>query len=102
MHAGPVFALARIQEYIVEELFSAYLPDAWGNPFWCEYMPCLRSHPRENRKIFLSCLCLGLMPEGVGEKYLHGKMAHSVPVLGMIGTGVEIVCQGSPDQGPRN
>ena len=47
---GPVFALARIQEHIFEELFSAYLPNSWGNSCRCEHMPHPYSHPREYRK----------------------------------------------------
>ena len=54
MRAGPLLALARIQENMLEEFFSAYLPNSWGNSFQCEYMPRLYSHPRKYRKIFLA------------------------------------------------
>ena len=52
IHAGPVFALARIQENIFEELFSANLPYSWGNWPRCEYMPRLYSHPRRGGGVF--------------------------------------------------
>ena len=53
-HAGPVFALARIQGNIFEDLFSAYSPNFWGNSFWCKY-----------RKVFLrSYLFIGFVSGG--------------------------------------
>ena len=58
IHAEPVFALARIQENILEESFSAYLPNSWGNAFRCEYMPRLYSHPREYRTNIPGDLCM--------------------------------------------
>ena len=53
IHAGPVFALARIQENIFEEVFPEYCAKFLGEFIRCEYMPRLYSHPREYRKIFL-------------------------------------------------
>ena len=60
IHAGPVFALARIQENIFEEVFPEYCAKFLGEFIRCEYMPRLYSHPREYRKIFLAnYLCIG-------------------------------------------
>ena len=50
----PVFALARIQENIFEEVFPEYFAKFLGEFTRCEYMPCLYSHPCEYRKIFLA------------------------------------------------
>ena len=54
IHAGPAFALARIQENIVEEVFPEYFAKFLWGLTRCEYMPRLYSHPREYRKIFLA------------------------------------------------
>ena len=63
IHAGPVFALARIKANSLEELVSAYLPNSWGNSFRCEYMPRLYSHPREHReKNLVNYFGIGLVP----------------------------------------
>ena len=65
IHAGPVFALARIQENIFEEAFPEYCGKFLGEFMRCEYMPRLYSHPREYRKIFLAnYLCIGFVPGG--------------------------------------
>ena len=65
IHAGPVFALARIQENVFEEVFPEYLAKFLGEFTRCEYMPRLYSHPREYRKIFLAnYLCIGFVPGG--------------------------------------
>ena len=65
IHAGPVFALARIQENIFEEVFPEYCAKCLGEFTRCEYMPRLYSHPREYRKIFLAnYLCIGFVPGG--------------------------------------
>ena len=65
IHAGPVFALARIQENIFEEVFPEYFAKFLGEFTRCEYMPRLYSHPREYRKIFLAnYLCIGFVPGG--------------------------------------
>ena len=65
IHAGPVFALARIQENIFEESFPEYFAKFLGEFARCEYMPRLYSHPREYRKIFLAnYLCIGFVPGG--------------------------------------
>ena len=53
IHAGPAFALVRIQENIFEELFSSYFTYLGGSSFRCKYMPHLYSHPREYRNVFL-------------------------------------------------
>ena len=65
VHAGPVFALPRIQENIFEEVFPEYFAKFLGEFARCEYMPCLYSHPGEYRKIFLAnYLCIGFVPGG--------------------------------------
>ena len=65
IHAGPVFALARIQENIFEEVFPEYCAKFLGEFIRCEYMPRLDSHPREYRKISLANhLCIGFVPGG--------------------------------------
>ena len=65
IHAGPVFALARIQENIFEEVFPEYCAKFLGEFIRCEYTPRLYSHPREYRKIFLAnYLCIGFVPGG--------------------------------------
>ena len=64
-HLGPVFALARIQENIFEEVFPEYCAKFLEEFIRCEYMPRLYSHPREYRKIFLAnYLCIGFVPGG--------------------------------------
>ena len=71
IHAGLVFALARIQENIFEEVFPEYFAKFLGEFTRCEYMPRLYSHPREYRKIFLAnYLCIGFVPGGtLGPPY---------------------------------
>ena len=65
IHAGPVFALARIQDIIFEEVFPGYFDKFLGEFTRCEHMPCLYSHPREYRKILLAnYLCIGFVPGG--------------------------------------
>ena len=66
IHVGPLFALARIQENNFEELFSAYLPNFWGNLFRCEYMPRLYSHLRKYR-------------ENLGELFMYWFRASGMP-----------------------
>ena len=74
IHAGPVFALARIQENIFEESLPEYFAKFLGEFARCEYMPRLYSHPREYRKIFLAnYLCIGFVPGGKGQQ-LKGKI----------------------------
>ena len=64
-NSGPVFALARIQENIYEEIFREYLAKILGEFARCEYMPRLYLHPREYRKRFLAnYLCIGFVPGG--------------------------------------
>ena len=72
IHAGPVFALARIQENIFEEVIPEYCAKFLEEFIRCEYMPHLYSHPREYRKIFLAnYLCIGFVPGGtVGTKII--------------------------------
>ena len=66
IHAGPVFALPRIQENIFDEIFPEYSAKFLGEFARCEYMPRLYSHPREYRKIFLAnYLCIGFVPGGI-------------------------------------
>ena len=65
IHAGPVFALARIQENIFEEVFPECFAKFLREFTRCEYMPRLYSHPREYRKILLAnYLCIGFVPGG--------------------------------------
>ena len=65
IHAGPIFALARIQENIFEEVFPEYCARFLGEFILCEYMPRLYSHPREYRKVLLAnYLCIGFVPGG--------------------------------------
>ena len=65
IHAGPVFALARIQENISEEVFPEYCAKFLGEFIWCEYMPRMYSHPCEYRKIVLAnYLRIGFVPGG--------------------------------------
>ena len=64
IHAGPVFALARIQENNFGEVFPEYCAKFLGESIWCEDMPRLYSHPREYRKIFANYLCIGFVPGG--------------------------------------
>ena len=84
IHAGPVFALARIQENIFEELLSAYLPNSWGNSFRCEDMPRLYSHPREYRKnswriIYVLVSCQGGKLRELSEK--ESRISSRTPFL---------------------
>ena len=66
IHAGPVFALARIQENVLEELFPECFAKLLGEFTRCEYMPRLYSHPREYSKILLvNYLCIGFVPGGI-------------------------------------
>ena len=66
IHVGPVFALARMQENIFEEVFPEYFDKFLGEFTRCEYMPRLYSHPREYRKILLAnYLCIGFVPGGI-------------------------------------
>ena len=63
IHAGPVFALARIQENIFEEVFPEYFAKLLGEFTRCEYMPRLYLHPHEYRKILqANYLCIGFVP----------------------------------------
>ena len=82
MHAGPVFALARIQENIIEEVFPEHFDKFLGEFTQCEYMPRLYSHPREYRKIFLAnYLCIGFVPGGtstVSTKDASKKMGEAL------------------------
>ena len=50
IHAGPVFALARIQENMFEEVVPEYFAKFLGEFTQCEYMPRLYLHLREYRK----------------------------------------------------
>ena len=54
IHAGPVFALTRIQENVFEGSSSTCSPNSWGNSFRCKCMSRLYLHPCEYRKIFLA------------------------------------------------
>ena len=66
IHAGPVFALVRIQENIFEEVLPEHFAKFLGEFTRCEYMPRLYSHPREYRKILLAnYLCIGFVPGGI-------------------------------------
>ena len=66
IHAGPVFALARIQENTFEEAFPEYFAKCLGEVIRCEYMLRLYSHPREDRKKSLAnYLCIGFVPGGI-------------------------------------
>ena len=79
IHAGPVFALARIQENIFEEVFPEYFANFLGAFIPCEYMPRLYSHPREYRKIFLAnYLCIGFVPGGIAHLSEVKKFVHFV------------------------
>ena len=51
---GPVFALARIQQNIFEEVVPEYFAKFLREFTRCEYMPRLYLHLREYRKIFLA------------------------------------------------
>ena len=79
IHAGPVFALPRIQENIFEEVFPEYSAKFLGEFTPCEYMPRLYSHPREYSKIFqVNYLCIGFVTRGyalilVGRKITYEK-----------------------------
>ena len=65
IHAGPVFALAPIQENIFEEVFPEYCAKFLGEFIRFEYMPRLYSHPGEYRKILpANYLCIGFVPGG--------------------------------------
>ena len=68
IHAGPVFALARIQENIFEEVFPEYFAKLLGEFTRCEYMPRLYSGC-EYRKyswriIYVLVSCQGVVFEG--------------------------------------
>ena len=64
IHAGPVFALAQIQEYIFE-VFPEYFAKFLGEFSRCECMLRLYSHLREYMKKFLAnYLCIGFVPGG--------------------------------------
>ena len=57
IHAGPVFAEARIQEIHLRKHFSANLPNSWGKSFRSNYVQRLYSHPHEYRQ-----KSIGFMP----------------------------------------
>ena len=106
IHAGPVFALARIQENIFEEVFPEYFAKFLGEFTRCEYMPRLYSHLREYRKIVLSnYLGIGFMPGGIsGEEFICETLGSPIQNLDH---PEEFVCEtlGSPVQnldGPDN
>ena len=66
IHAGPVFALARIQENIFEDVFPEYFAKFLGEFTRCKYMPCLYSHLGEYRKfswqmIYVLVSCQGVI-----------------------------------------
>ena len=67
-HAGPVLALARIQENILEESFSAKQPNSWGNSFRCEYciihVAPVFAPAQIQEKFLANYLCIGFVPGG--------------------------------------
>ena len=99
IHAGPVFALPRIQENIFEEIFPEHSAKFLGEFTRCEYMPRLYSHPREYRKIFqANYLCIGFVPGGMAPRFGAGL---PVPAPQMVVTCHEDPrCCGAYDRHP--
>ena len=66
IHAGPVFALARIQKICLRDHFPRISQNSWGTSFRCEYMSRLYSHPHDySKNLLASYLCIGFMPGGM-------------------------------------
>ena len=77
IHAGPVFALARIQFNIFEELFLCIFAKFWGEFVSVRIHAAPVLHPHEYRKNILAhYFCIGFVPGGIAipQTLIHASL----------------------------